>query len=156
MSVSVILHNIRSTHNVGAIFRTADGAGVSHIFLTGYTPAPLDRFGRPEPGIAKTALGATDTVPWESHGDIHPLLDRLKREGKQIVSVEQAEGARDYRARENEYTDTVFIFGNEVEGVPADVLAASDFTIFIPMHGAKESLNVSVAAGIVLFNTCTE
>lgn len=84
----LILHNIRSTHNVGSMFRTADAAGVSKIYLTGYTSSPLDRFGRVQKDIAKTALGAQDYIPWEK-GDITVVLATLKKQGVTIVSVEQ-------------------------------------------------------------------
>jgi 23S rRNA (guanosine2251-2'-O)-methyltransferase len=147
----VILHNIRSAHNVGSVFRTADGAGVSKIFLTGYTPTPTDRFGRESAEIAKTSLGATHTVPYEVVTDIETLIARLKAQDVGIVAIEQTPHAEDYR----EYTpahDVAFIFGNEVTGVEAEVLQASDMHLMIPMRGSKESLNVSVCAGIILFH----
>ena len=146
----VILHNIRSSHNVGAIFRTSDGAGVSKIFLTGYTPAPLDRFGRPVAEIVKTSLGASAMVPWEQSVDIVPVLTTLKAEGVSIVAIEQA-------AQSHSLFDVVppqnvaYIFGNEITGITSDVLALCDQVVEIPMRGQKESLNVSVTAGIVLF-----
>lgn len=152
MKIYVILHNIRSIQNVGAIFRTADGAGVSKIFLTGYTPAPIDRFGRPRTALEKTALGATDMVPWEVCEDTTALISRLEREGIQVVSVEQHAEAIPYT--EHVLTnDTAFIFGNEVEGVPEALSLAADAIVHIPMHGKKESLNVSTTAGIILFNS---
>ena len=149
--ISVILHDIRSSENVGSIFRTADAAGVSRIYLTGYTPAPEDRFKRKNTKLSKAALGAEETVPWE-HADILELISRLKKEGITVVAVEQA-------PRAHPYTDApaggaiAFILGNEVDGVPQDILDACDEIVEIPMHGKKESLNVSVAAGIILFNT---
>lgn len=151
MKIYVILHNVRSAHNVGAIFRTADGAGVSKIFLTGYTPAPVDRFGRPRTALEKTALGATDSVPWEVCEDAPVLVSRLQREGIEIVSVEQHEQAISYT--EQAFTrDAAFIFGNEVEGVPEALSLVADAIVHIPMHGKKESLNVSTTAGIILFH----
>lgn len=147
----VILHNIRSAYNVGSVFRTADGAGVSTIFLSGYTPAPKDRFGRENPEIKKTSLGATETVPFEVVPDIQALLTRLKAEGVEIVAVEQTPTAIDYKSY-IPTQDCVFIFGNEVTGVEEDVLRESDVHIQLPMRGIKESLNVSVCAGIVLFH----
>jgi len=146
----LILHNIRSAHNVGSIFRTADAADVSKILLTGYTPAPLDRFGRPRSDVAKAALGAERTVPWEAHRTIARTIARLKKDGARVVAVEQdarAQAYRSFRAKGK----TVFIFGNEVRGLPKSVLASADAVIEIPMRGSKESLNVAVAAGIVLF-----
>lgn len=146
----VILHNIRSSHNVGAIFRSADGAGVAKIFLTGYTPAPLDRFGRPVAEIVKTSLGASAMVPWAQEADIVPVLEKLKAEGVTIIAIEQAENSHslfDLLPPIN----VAYIFGNEITGITPDVLALVDQVVEIPMQGEKESLNVSVTAGIVLF-----
>lgn len=151
METYVILHNIRSAHNVGSVFRTADGAGVSKIFLTGYTPSPIDRFGREQKEILKTSLGATATVPYEVVNDIHELILRLKKEGISIIAVEQTERAQPYK----NFTvkgDVAFIFGNEITGVELDVLAKATEHILLPMHGEKESLNVSVCVGIILFH----
>ena len=150
MSQFVVLHNIRSAHNVGSIFRTADGAGIVKLFLCGYTPTPVDRFGRPNEEIAKTSLGATESVPWEYCAETKLCLERLRREGVAIVAVEQ-------HARALPYTEAVYggdvayIFGNEIEGVPNDICEEADSVVHIPMHGMKESLNVSVSAGIILF-----
>ncbi len=146
----VILHNVRSAHNVGSIFRTADGAGVLKVYLTGYTPAPIDRFGREQKEIFKTSLGATHTVPYEFVLDIHALIARLKEEKIAVVAVEQTKNAIDYKTFIPQ-GDTAFIFGNEITGVEADVLEKVNTHIVIPMQGAKESLNVSVCAGIILF-----
>ena len=151
MATFVILHNIRSAHNVGSIFRTADGAGVSKIFITGYTPAPTDRFGRENAEIAKTSLGATHTVPYEVVEDIAVVIKSLKEAGVQIVAVEQTQRAVEYTKFE-QTGDIAFIFGNEITGVEEDVLELADVHIQIPMSGAKESLNVSVCAGVVLFH----
>ncbi len=148
----VILHNIRSAHNVGSIFRTADGAGVSKIFLTGYTPAPTDRFGRPNAEIIKTSLGATESVLWETKENIDELLDELRDAQVTIVAIEQYPRAVDYRNEKIE-KDTAFILGNEVEGVAKEICEKVDAVWHIPMHGMKESLNVSVATGIILFHT---
>jgi tRNA G18 (ribose-2'-O)-methylase SpoU len=146
-----ILHNIRSAHNVGSVFRSADGAGVSKLFLTGYTPAPIDRFGREHAEIAKTSLGATHTVPYEVVPDIHALIVRLKEEGVHMVAIEQTPEANAYR--EVSLPESIaFIFGNEVTGIEPDVLAVCDQHLMIPMAGRKESLNVSVCAGIILFH----
>lgn len=151
MHTYVILHNIRSAHNVGSIFRSADGAGVSKIFLTGYTPCPIDRFGRPQKEILKTSLGATETVPYEKFENVHALIVRLQNEGIEIVAVEQTVSAIPY----TDFVctkDTAFIFGNEVTGVEAEVLTRVSDHVHIPMYGTKESLNVSVCVGIVLFH----
>jgi 23S rRNA (guanosine2251-2'-O)-methyltransferase len=146
----VILDNVRSSHNVGAIFRTCDGAGVAKIFLLGYTPAPVDRFGRPVAEIVKTSLGASAMIPWEQVTDGPALLAQLRSEGVSIVAVEQSPHAislYDF----NPSGDVAYIFGNEIDGVAPDLMALSDHVIEIPMLGQKESLNVGVTVGIVLF-----
>lgn len=149
--ISVLLHNVRSTHNVGSIFRTADAAGVERIYLSGYTPTPCDRFGRVQKDIAKTALGAERAVPWEYVSSVGALLKKLKHEEKAIVGVEQDPRSIDYR-KCKVVRPTVFVFGNEVRGLSGALCDACDQLVEIPMHGTKESLNVSVAAGIVLFS----
>jgi 23S rRNA (guanosine2251-2'-O)-methyltransferase len=149
---AVLLHNIRSSHNVGSIFRTADAAGVSRIFLAGYTPAPLDRFRRPNKEIAKTALGAEGFIPWEQHASPTRLIRRLRSEGWHIVGVEQDARAVDFRTFKRA-GKTLYIFGNEVRGLSKPLRDACDSLIEIPMKGKKESLNVAVTAGIVLFGT---
>lgn len=136
---------------MGAIFRTADAAGVSRLCLSGYTPTPTDRFGRVQKDIAKAALGAEEFVPWEYEKNPMRLIARLKREGWHIVGVEQDARARDYRAYKPR-ANTLFIFGNEVRGLSPALRAACDALVEIPMRGKKESLNVSVAAGIILFS----
>jgi len=149
--VAVLMHDIRSAHNVGSIFRTADAAGASQLYLSGYTPVPVDRFGRAQKEIAKTALGAEKFLPWEYKKSPQSIISTLRKEGWEIVAVEQDLRAIDYK----KFTlrrPTLFIFGNEVRGVPKGVLAKSDRIIEIPMHGKKESLNVSVTAGIILFS----
>ncbi len=148
---AVLLHNIRSAHNVGSIFRTADAAGVTRVFLTGYTPRPFDRFARVQRDIAKTALGAEQTVLWEHHDSPIRLIQRLKKDGWSIVGVEQDARAKDYRMVRAK-KPTLFVLGNEVRGLSAQLRDACDQLIEIPMHGKKESLNVAVAAGIILFS----
>lgn len=150
---AVVLHNVRSAHNVGSIFRTADAAGISRVFLTGYTPLPLDRFMRPNKEIAKTALAAERFIEWEHVKVPAPLVRRLKREGWKIVGVEQDQRAvnyRDFVAGEK----IVFVFGNELRGLSRQLRDVCDELVEIPMRGKKESLNVAVSAGIILF-TCT-
>ncbi|MDE2079194.1 MAG: TrmH family RNA methyltransferase [Patescibacteria group bacterium] len=149
--VSLILHDIRSSENVGSMFRTADAAGVSKIYLTGYTPAPLDRFGRKNAKLAKAALGAEEFVPWEKRNDIFTLISELKTQNVRIVAVEQDSAAVPYMELRRGGS-TAFILGNEVDGVPRAVLDVADAIVEIPMHGKKESLNVAVAAGIILFD----
>lgn len=146
----IILPDMRSAYNVGSIFRTADAAGISKIFLAGYTPMPQDRFKRENKEIAKTALGAEKTILWEHVDDIIPLLKLLKENGFQTIAVEQSENSIDYKkvkAKEK----NAFVFGNEVEGLSPDVLLGCDIIAEIPMMGEKESLNVSVSAGVALF-----
>lgn len=150
METAVLLHNIRSAHNVGSIFRTSDGAGVSKIYLTGYSPTPIDRFGAPQKDIAKTALGAEQRVAWEQMKDPLDALSKLRGEGWRIVGVELDEKAIDYRTLEP-HARTVFLFGNEVTGIDHAILERCDAIVQIPMRGMKESLNVSVAAGVILY-----
>lgn len=153
-ALNLILHNIRSAHNVGAIFRTADGAGVSKIWLTGYTPAPLDQFKRPNGEIAKTALGAEKTVAWDKREDVSELINELKKEDVQIWALEQNEKSVNYR--EAKLTgQTALTVGNEVEGIEGEVLSKCDQILEIPMRGQKESLNVAVATGVALYHLTT-
>lgn len=148
--VYIILHNIRSAYNVGSIFRTADAAGILKIYLTGYTPTPKDRFGREQKDIAKTALGAQYTIFWEYKKSPQQVIARLKKNKVSIVGVEQTEGASDYK-KITLHGPTAFVFGNEVRGISPRLQKHFTGCIFIPMRGDKESLNVSVAAGVVLF-----
>lgn len=147
----VILHNIRSKYNVGAIFRTADAARVSKVFLTGYTPAPKDRFGRVDAEIQKTSLGAAAVITSEQSADVIEVVNRLKADGVEIVAVEIAPHSislYDYEPKK----EVAYIFGNEVEGVSRELLELADVVLEIPMGGLKESLNVSVTAGVVLLH----
>lgn len=148
--IFLILENIRSSENVGSIFRTADATRVSKIYLTGYTPTPLDRFKRKNKKIAKTALGAEEIVSWEKWGDTNKLLKELRKNNTNVIAVEQNERSISYREMNREFP-LAFIFGNEVRGVEKETLAQSDEIIEIPMAGEKESLNVSVAVGVVLY-----
>jgi tRNA G18 (ribose-2'-O)-methylase SpoU len=146
----LILPDIRSAINVGAIFRTADAVGISKIYLTGWTPRPTDKFGRIQKDITKSALGAENFVPWEYKETLIPLLNKLKKEGYQIVAIEQDERAIDYR-KINTTEKVAIIMGPEVLGLSKSVLDKCDLIAEIPMHGKKESLNVSVACGVALF-----
>ncbi|OGZ06543.1 MAG: hypothetical protein A2942_02630 [Candidatus Lloydbacteria bacterium RIFCSPLOWO2_01_FULL_50_20] len=162
--VSVLLHNIRSAHNVGSIFRTADTLHVSRIYLSGHSPTPVDRFGRPVKDIAKTALGAEKTIPWEYAKTPGKFLRRCKKDGFIILGVEQDKHALDYKSY-RPGKKTLVIVGNEIEGIPKDLRKKCDVLVEIPMRGSmvrqahhphstqrgKESLNVSVAFGIALF-----
>lgn len=147
----LILHNIRSVQNVGAIFRTADAADVDKIYLTGYTPTPVDRFGRERSDVAKTALGAQKSVEWEYAKTATLIINKLKKQKVEIVAVEQSEKAVDYKKIKVGKKDIAFVFGNEVKGLSKSVLDKSDKVAQINMLGQKESLNVSVTVGIFLF-----
>jgi tRNA G18 (ribose-2'-O)-methylase SpoU len=152
--LSLILHNIRSAYNVGAIFRSADGAGVSKIYLTGYTPLPpsLESLhkSQAEKMLEKTALGAEKSVPWEHCSELAILVEKLQGEKCSIIALEKTADAVEL----NKFQPTfpaALILGNEVEGVEEDFLQKCDTVVSIPMRGLKESLNVSVAAGIAMF-----
>lgn len=146
----LVLDNIRSAHNVGAIFRTADAVGVSKIYLTGITPDPIDRFGRKRSDIAKSALGAEESVSWEHVDDIKECISNLKEEGFEIIALEQSENSIDYKEYKTA-EKTAVILGQEVGGIKKEILDLCDKTIEISMVGKKDSLNVSVATGVALF-----
>lgn len=151
----VLLHNIRSTQNVGAILRTCDAVGVDKVFFSGITPAPVDRFGRKRGDVSKSALGAEDSVEWEvlDKGQ-EDFLKEMKSGGFQIVALEQAENSVDYKEINEKFPadKRVVIVGNEVEGVSKEILELCDVIGEIPMAGEKESLNVSVSFGIFIFS----
>lgn len=150
----LIIHNVRSAHNAGSMFRTADGAGAEKIYLTGYTPVPP----RPdslylttaEKAFQKTALGAETYIPWEKRVSLANVITTLKKKGYEIVALEQDERSRkctSYRPKKS----VALIVGNEVRGLDKKILDQCDVLIEIPMRGQKNSLNVSVAAGIALY-----
>lgn len=144
MPALVLLENIRSMFNVGSFFRTVDGAGGAGIVLTGFTAHP------PRKEIAKVALGAEDVVPWEHIRDPIEAARAVKARGYRLLAVEQTEGG------ENLYGVKIpfpccLVFGHEVDGVSDALLAECDGAVEAPMHGTKESLNVAVCAGVVLF-----
>lgn len=146
----IILHDIRSAFNVGSVFRTGDAAGISKIFLCGYTPSPVDDFGRARKDIAKVALGAEKTVPWESHKNTAKLINELKKQKVKVIGIEQAPKAIHIKTLKIK-NDTAFIFGNETKGLSKKVLSLCDEIVFIPMRGKKESLNVSVSVAVALY-----
>ncbi|MCF7833767.1 MAG: TrmH family RNA methyltransferase [Candidatus Pacebacteria bacterium] len=148
----VIVHNIRSAENIGSIFRTSDARGIKKIYLVGVTPLPVDKFERINPKIAKTSLGAEKSVSWEWKRNILPLLHKLKKEGYQLIAIEQDKNSVNYKKLKLK-NKNAFILGTEVEGLPKNVLSACDVIAEIPMHGKKESLNVAVSFGIVVFDT---
>ncbi len=148
--VVLVLDNLRSVENVASIFRTAEGLGVEKIYLVGTTPTPEDRFGRKRADFAKVALGAETLVKWEHFLDIKIAIEKLRDEKFKILALEQTEGAKDlqsYKSAEN----LALIVGNEVDGVDAEALKLADEVVEIEMKGEKESLNVSVATGIALY-----
>jgi tRNA G18 (ribose-2'-O)-methylase SpoU len=148
--IRLILDNIRSVHNVGSIFRTADTLGISRIYCVGTTPTPLDRFGNKRKDFVKVSLGAESTVSWEYVVDATLLCTKLKTEGFHIIALEQAPTSVDYK-EVVALDKTVVILGNEVEGVSKNLLSMTDTIAEIPLSGKKESLNVSVATGIFLY-----
>jgi tRNA G18 (ribose-2'-O)-methylase SpoU len=160
-SIVVIAHDIRSTHNVGSLLRTAEGLGVDHVYFTGYTPYPKVAGDDRLPHIAekltrqihKTALGAEDLVLWSHETAIVKLLNDLRAEGYQIVALEQTAASislPDFRPPDN----IALLLGREVEGIEPNLLKQCDVTVEIPMHGQKESFNVVQAAAMALYQ-CT-
>ena len=145
LPIYVMAENIRSMHNVGSIFRTSDGVRIEHLFLTGFTACP------PRMEIEKTALGATDSVPWSYHKDPVPVLRQLKARGVQLVAVEHTDQSQNYLQADYRFP-VCLIVGNEVDGVSQEVIELVDMAVEIPMLGIKQSLNVSVAYGIVLYH----
>lgn len=148
--VRILLHDIRSVHNVGAVFRTADAIGASRIYLSGFSPTPLDRFGNIRSDMAKAALGSEKTMIWDHSKDPLALIESLKEEGFQIVVLEQDPESKDYKDVEIGER-TLVILGTETTGVSKEILSLADTIAEIPMRGMKESLNVSVSAGIALY-----
>lgn len=144
MPVALMLESIRSLHNVGCFFRTGDGAGVEHIYLTGFTGTP------PRNEIAKVALGAEGVIPWEYERDAVASARKAKSDGYTLVAVEQTVGSTSLYETELPFP-CCLVFGHEVEGVTQALLDECDLAVEVPMHGAKESLNVSVCSGVVLF-----
>lgn len=148
----VVLHNIRSLHNVGSIFRTADAAGVGKLYLCGITPTPLNALGRPEEKLAKVALGAEKYIPWEKVPSTTKIIDALKKDCFTVLALEQSKKSIPYNKFKSKKAERIaLILGNEVKGLPAGILKKCDKILEIPMRGRKESLNVSVAFGIVAF-----
>ena len=142
----VVLDNIRSAHNVGSAFRTADSFGIDQVVLCGISAVP------PSAEIHKSALGAEDSVPWVHYDDTLDAVAALREKGYTIVSVEQTVHSLKlgtfFRDPACKYA---LIFGNEVAGVRQDVIDASDFALEIPQYGTKHSLNVSVSVGVILW-----
>jgi tRNA G18 (ribose-2'-O)-methylase SpoU len=144
--IVVVLDNIRSMHNVGSVFRSSDAFRVEAICLCGYTPQP------PHRDIQKTALGATETVSWLYFEHTIDAIEQLKEHGYGVYAVEQVEGSISLEDFNTSDKKIAVVFGNEVEGVDSELLPHCDGCIEIPQLGMKHSLNISVAAGIVLWD----
>lgn len=149
----IVAHDIRSRENVGAIFRTADALGGAELILSGITPAPIDRFGRMDEKLAKVALGAERTVPWKQVRTTDELFAALV--GKKLFVVEQDVRSVPYysmQLTQPELDNAALLVGNEVSGVPQEILNRADVIVEIPMVGKKESLNVAISFAIVAFH----
>lgn len=144
-SFVVVIHNVRSLHNVGSIFRTSEGAGVDKVYLTGYTGRP------PRKEIAKVALGSEERIPWEGVATAAKVVDKLRAEGYQIVALEQDPRSISYR-KFSPVQKVALIVGNEVLGVSKPLRDKADVILEIPMLGSRKSLNASVAFGIAAFD----
>ncbi|UOK42783.1 MULTISPECIES: RNA methyltransferase [Flavobacterium] len=143
----IVLDDIRSLHNIGSVFRTADAFLIEKIFLCGITATP------PNKEIHKTALGATETVTWEYAKDVLEVIDNLKKGSVAVYAVEQVENSvmlNDFQIKENQ--KYALVFGNEVKGVAQEAVHLCDGVIEIPQLGTKHSLNISVSAGIVVWD----
>lgn len=159
VNMIALLYNIRSLHNVGSIFRTADAAGFKKIYLCGITPAPLDRFGNKRKELSKVALGAEDYVEWEKIGSSPSpqstisLIKKLKKDGYKIIALEQDKKSIPYNKLPifGSKLLVALVVGDEIRGLPKSILKLADYILEIPMYGRKESLNVSVAFGIASF-----
>ncbi|HLG91015.1 MAG TPA: TrmH family RNA methyltransferase [Candidatus Saccharimonadales bacterium] len=159
LRIVLIVHDVRSAHNVGSILRSADGFGVNYVYLTGYTPYPAmvndERLPhivkRASEQIAKTALGAEKTLRWQHQSDIFELISKLRKEGYLLVALEQTDQALrlpEFKAK----GDIALIVGSEIGGISPDLLKAIDTHLVIPMLGGKESFNVSVASAVALYH----
>ena len=144
MPASVLLHNVRSLYNVGAFFRTMDAAGCDKLYLTGITGRP------PHSGLAKTALGAEETVAWEHHAEPGALIAQLRAQGVEIAAIETSVHATDLYDWQPRFPVCV-LFGHEVDGLAEPLLDLCDTHVRIPMLGRKHSLNVATAGGVVVY-----
>lgn len=146
LPVYVLLDNIRSSYNVGSIFRTSDGAMIKKLYMCGYTPHP------PKKEILKTALGSTESVDWEFIEDPKQTILDLKQQGVKICALEQTDKSIAYSEISNKEFPLCIIVGNEITGVSQDLIDLCDFSIEIPQYGIKQSLNVAVAYGVSIFD----
>jgi tRNA G18 (ribose-2'-O)-methylase SpoU len=143
--IYVVLNSIRSSYNVGSIFRTSDGAMIEKLYLCGYTPYP------PNKQVLKTALGATESVKWQHVDDAVELVKKLKSNGIKICALEQTNKSIPYYKVKSNNFPLCLIVGNEITGISQDIIDLCDFSIDIPQYGIKQSLNVAVAYGISIF-----
>ena len=140
--ISIFVENVRSVHNVGSIFRTADGFGAEKIYLTGYTAHP------PREDLHKTALGAENVIPWEYYEKPLDAINVIKKQGISLVLIEHTKQSKSIYEMDWEFP-VCFVVGNEVSGVSEELSTMADFHVELPMRGVKQSLNVSVAVGVV-------
>jgi len=153
MGLVVLLDNIRSSHNVGSIFRTADAAGVEKICLCGITPGPRDKYGRVNQKLTKVSLGAEKNVPYEHCKSIGVLIGLLKKQSYKILALEQnKKSVNIFWFKPVKTEKYALILGEETNGLPGGILKKADKILEIPQRGKKESLNVSVAFGIAAYH----
>ncbi|MBL1213254.1 MAG: RNA methyltransferase [Ignavibacteriae bacterium] len=146
LPVYVMLDSIRSSYNVGSIFRTSDGAMIEHLYLCGYTPAP------PKKEVLKTALGSTESIKWSHEDDPVKTIEELKKNGVKICALEQtSKTILHYDLNYKEHFPICLIVGNEITGVSQELIDLCDFSIELPQYGIKQSLNAAVAYGIAVF-----
>lgn len=144
--ISVVVHNVRSIYNVGAVFRTSDAARIEHLHLTGYTGTPAHK------DLHKTALGAQDTVAWTKHDEVLPVLQQHRAAGYTLAALEITDRPTPIAEVQHEHYPLCLVVGNEVQGVAEAIIQEMDLAFEIPQYGAKQSLNVSVAYGIAIFD----
>tara|TARA_X000000950_G_C13877230_1_gene645374 strand:+ start:1063 stop:1593 length:531 start_codon:yes stop_codon:yes gene_type:complete len=147
IAITILLENIRSAHNIGSIFRTADSFLINEIILCGISAQP------PNKDIRKTALGSSESVEWRYEKNIDKAIEKLKNEGNKIISIEQTTNSislENFKPQKND--KYAIIFGNEVNGIEQRTINLSDMVIEIPQFGTKHSLNISVAAGIIIWD----
>ncbi len=143
--ISVVVHNVRSIYNVGSVFRTSDAARIERLYLTGYTGTPNHK------DLHKTALGAQDTVSWAHHDDVHAVLDQHRDAGYTLAALELTNKPTPIAEVQLDQYPLCLVVGNEVQGVDDAIIHAIDLAFEVPQYGAKQSLNVSVAYGIAIF-----
>jgi len=145
LPVYVLLNSIRSSYNVGSIFRTSDGAMIEKLFLCGYTPHPPDK------EIHKTSLGSTESVKWEYVKDPKDVINKMKDDGIKVCALELTDNSSPYYELKKDIFPLCLVIGNEITGVSQEILDMCDFSIEIPQFGIKQSLNVAVAYGVTIF-----